>query len=380
MNISGFTNRAGFGVSPNVNDLHNNFLKEIDEKKVSFKESAIEKDLAANPKNNYDKYYDFSYKTGILNTGLQLMSGLILMGLGLLGEKKPGETNIDNVYTGKSKKIYTVASKILGAGYLMGFPSVTAAGIISEQPGTVLSSYLWLAASPLMLKGNLGVRTKAFLDLGYAPTFAGFANEINNSYSEAENKKIRKMDLNYMFNKNTYLKAFSSDQEGKEIRKKLSSFAKFCMQDQVNALKTLGVAFKDTIGQSINFFKGERKKLPDVLSTKPSKESMSLGSILMIAGSMPKLLKGNKLGKSKLKFADILIGAGLLFESLGMMSLANAKEDSRRAALLIGGPMRIIGDFRHENPFMYGLRTFGGSSFEYYYTLMNKEGKTAIKK
>lgn len=303
------------------------------------------------PKDDHQKYYDFSYAAGLLNTGLQAVAGMAIMGLALFGKKKPGKHKIENLFTGKSANVYKMASAALGAGYLVGFPAVTGAGIKAEQPGMVLASLTWASVIPFMLKG-MGVRARALLAMGYAPAFAGFANQINNEFGDNKGKTPRKMNMDFLF-----------DKEGYTIEK-LKDFAKFCAADQVIAIKTVGTTFK-------RLFNGDTS----MFSTKPSKESMSLGSILILAGAVPKFISGKNINKRGEFIVDILIGAGLFFESLGMMSLANTKEDSRREAMLIGGPMRIIGDFGHENPFLFGMRTLGGSAFEYYWTAMNKEEK-----
>jgi len=323
-----------------------------------------------------DKFYNFSYATGILNTGLQALSGLLIMGLGIFGKKikNPAKgTKMENLFVGKSEKIYKMASHVLGAGYFIGFPAVTGAGIKSEQPGMVLASTMWFLASPLMLTGKLSTRARAFLDITYAPAFASFANEINNEFGNEKGNKIRKLNMDYMLHKEAYSNVFSSGEKGREVRKKLGEFIKFCAVDQLVVLKNVGKGISDATKQTFDMLMDKRDKLPDIFSLKPSKESLSLGSLFIIAGTIPKFIKGKKIMGKAEEIANILIGTGFFFESIGMMTLANSKNDSRKAAILAGGPMRIIGDFNHENPFMYGLRTLGGAAFEYYWTLMNKD-------
>ncbi len=365
MNLQSYMpNQFGLGVLPdfsrygNIGDFGNEYNKDPQKTEYPL----------------HKNYYDFSYATGLLNTGLQAAAGVIIMGLALFGnKKKTGKHKIENLFEGKSARIFKTASAMLGVGYFIGFPSVTGAGIKSEQPGMVLASAMWLAATPFMIMGKLGTRTRAFLDIAYAPVFAGFANQINNDFGTDKDKKQKKMNLEYLFDRESYLNVLSPGQAGRETRAKWFDFMKFCVTDQVTAVKTVAKSIVDTTKQSFNVLTGKREDLPDIFSIKPSKESMSFGSLFILAGTIPKLYLGKKIKGKKEFIADILIGAGFLFESLGMMSLANTKDDSRRIAMLIGGPMRIIGDFRHENPFMYGLRTLGGSSFEYYWTLMNKD-------
>ena len=514
-----------FKVSSSISDLRNTFHNRIIGKDRTPPFLSIKKDSSVKNKgfNVFsDKWYNLCYNTGIFNTILQTAAGVALMGIALFGARRKGpfrlqkNEKIQDLYLGKSAKIAMGASAILGAGYFIGGPSVTGAGIKSEQPGTVLSSLIWFAASPFMMKG-LSTRLSAILAFGYVPIFISFANEIENRYRNGGSKKERKMNLDFLIEKESYKKFLSLGEKGKEIREKTFAMMKFLVDDQVMLLKAMGKTIKDIVNQTATIFKGDRKDMPDICSTKPSKESMCLGSILLLLGTIPKIIWGSGFGRKKIKIADpaikkeinkilkeffdnkkanlqkidfkkefkellrasfgkkkiksaskkvkkeikeilkstgsdktvaikdlknkkeiekilseyfdskknnlkkfdlqrelkefsaanfgkekiklatsgaqkeiekilntnydskkmkvadSLIGAGFLFESIGMISLANQKEDSRRPVVLLGGPLRMIGDFGHENPFLYGLRTLGGASFEYYYTLMNKE-------
>ena len=198
------------------------------------------------------------------------------------------------------------------------------------------------------------------------------------------------MNLGFLLQRDTYLKLFSSDEKGAEARNNMSNMAKFVAMDVVYAFKNAGKAVGKTIKQTGEWISGKREERPDIFTMKPSKDSMSLGAVLIMAGSLPKLILGNKLGKIKrlenlgknkninlvkmpIIATDLLIGSGMMFESLGMMNLANAKDDSRKWPVILTTPFRILGDFMQQRPLMKGVRTAAASSYEYYVTLMNKE-------
>jgi hypothetical protein len=214
---------------------------------------------------------------------------------------------------------------------------------------------------------------KGLLMLTYAPLFAGFANKIHNEFKAKGEKDVRKMKLDFLFDKKTYINSFKSGQDGEKSRENLFNIVKFTAQDQVNAFKTGVSAVKDTFKQGIDYIMRKRKDVPDIFTLQPTKESMSLATSSIVVGALAKVLFAGKLGKWGKRTADFFIGAGLIFDSLGMMTLAKANDDSRKLPMLVGGPMRIIGDFGHENNYLFGLRTLGGAAFEYYYALVNKE-------
>ena len=90
------------------------------------------------------------------------------------------------------------------------------------------------------------------------------------------------------------------------------------------------------------------------------------------------MIFGNKSGAAK-KAANLLIGTGLLLDAIGMLAIGRKEKGATKAILLGGVPLRAIGDFAQTNKFMYGLRTIGGSSFEYYFAALNKKEEEANK-
>lgn len=233
-------------------------------------------------------------------------------------------------------------------------PTEWGAAIKSQQPGMLLSSAIWATSIPLIFF-DLGTRTKGLYSLAYAPSFASFANDIHNEFCLKDGANPRKKEVDF---------------------KKPLSLIKFSLEDQIVAAKTAFNTVTTSFKQGLEYLSGKREKRPDILSIKPSKESMSLASTLLILGSLPKIILGKKRlpdGSLKLRAVETTIGLGMVFDTLGMMSLANTKNDSRRPALLVGGLMRISGDFFQENPIAYGIRTIGGASCMYYWAGINKE-------
>ncbi len=327
--------------------------------------------LDSEEKKSPDKFYKFAFLTGIAAAALQVTSGLAFIALAKLGGGKKLENA--NQYTGKAKTAAKIAFSTLGLSYLICAPSTAGAGINAQQPGIVLHSLVAAALGIVSMVKSVNTRVKGLLTLAYAPLFAGFANKINNEFNSSNGKNSRKMNVDFVADPDYYINFFSSGRKGQDARQKLVDFIKFSFIDMKDGFISSGNAAKELVVQSKNYITGERKERPDIFTIKPTKESMSIASTMAILGSVPKVIMGNKMGNKTGRIADFLIGAGFLFDSLGMMSIAHANDDGRKLPMEIGGPMRVIGDFRQENNFFYGLRTIGGAAFEYYYALMNKE-------
>ncbi len=355
--------------SPEVTRLHENFFKSLNN--GDYTALSYFSPKADEEKQTPDKFYKFAFITGIITAALQITSGLAFMALYKLGGKK----KCDNAghYKGKAQIASKIAFSTLGLSYLVCAPSTMGAGINSQQPGMVLHSVLAGALGVVSLMKNVNTRVKGLLSLAYAPLFAGFANKINNEFNASPSAKSRKMDIDFIIKTDSYVNLFSIGEKGKKIRKKFLDFMKFSLVDMKNGFTASAQAVLKTLEQSKNYITRQRKELPDIISLKPTKETMSLACTLAILGSVPKVILGDRMGGKTGRVADFLIGAGFLFDSLAMMSMAKANDDDRKLPMLLGAPMRIIGDFRQENNFFYGLRTIGGAAFEYYYALMNKE-------
>lgn len=391
-----------FGVSIDKEHLYDNFLKRSSGRNSLAVASLATSDYKSeSPKGK--KYNDVICTLGFINTAAQAVSGAILTGLAIsVGKKgwKPTE-NTSKIYTGGKQKVYQLAMGILSAGYFVGVPSVLGAGIKSEQPGMVTTGVLDGVLAGLLLnkKFNNSTHFHGLKNFNYASSYAGFANKTDNEFGKENDQGMRKMNMGFLLQKNAYLKLFSSDEEGAKARKNMAGLVKFVAMDIVYAFKNAGLGIKKAVKQTGDWIGGKRKERPDIFTTKPSKDNMSLASVLVIAGSLPKLVLGNKLktkvgAKLEEKFAkrlkktvfknvnlatmpivatDFLIGTGMMFESLGMLNLANAKHDSRRMPVILTTPFRIIGDFMQQRPGMQGMRTAASSAYEYYVTLMNKE-------
>lgn len=362
-------------VSPDVAKLHQEFTNSIKPKGNIAPNTVICVSNKEQDKNQ-ESFYKFAFFTGIAAAALQVTSGLAFMSLRLLS----GKEKYDSVklYTGKAKLPAKIAFSTLGLSYLVCAPSTMGAGVNAQQPGIVLHSVVAGGLGVLGMMRNINTRFKGLLSLVYAPLFAGFANKIHNEFGESPDKQTRKMNVDFTTNADFYKNIFAFGENGKDARGKLVDFIKFSLDDMKNGLITSGESLVKTFKQTKNYITGKREDLPDLISMKPTKESMSLAATLAIIGSVPKVIFGEKLGMkgkwAKAGFvADLIIGAGFLFDSIGMMSIANANNDDRKLPMMVGGPMRMIGDFRQESNLFYGLRTMGGAAFEYYYALMNKE-------
>lgn len=268
-------------------------------------------------------------------------------------EKKIGHKGIKKSLKSWQRKdtLKKLSDAVLATASLVAIPTEIGAAIKSKQPGMLLSSLIWALSSPSIFT-DFNTRNRGLYELGYAPSFASFANEIHNEFCIKDGQQPRKQEVNW---------------------KNPLSIIKFGIEDQIVAAKTALNSVTKLFVQGKEHITGKREEKPEIFSIKPSKESMSLASTLLILGALPKILLGKRLTGKALSIADTIVGSGMIFDTLGMMSLANAKDDSRKTALLIGGPMRIIGDFRHKDDFFYGLRTIGGASCMYYWAGINKE-------
>lgn len=375
-------------VSPDIARLHQNFFKSCANTDNPVLSPVVSKNNKK-AKTSSEKFFDFAFWTGITAAALQIVSGVSFM---VLSQMEGGKERLENaaLYKGRAALPAKIAFTTLGISYAICAPSTTGAGINSQQPGIVLHSAIagilgtGIGLLSLIGKGGVGTRTKGWLSLMYAPLFAGFANKIGNDFYSEDNKHNRKMNIEFMTEGKTYENLFATNDKGKELRKKFWDSFVFSLEDMKLAFSSISQTAVKAFNQTRDYLAGKRKEKPEIASIKPSRESMWLGSSLIVLGSLPKVLFGNRLGTggkwSKLGWAaDIIIGAGFVFDTLGMMSVANANNDSRKIPMMIGGPMRMIGDFRQEENLFYGLRTFGGAAIEYYYALMNKEkdGKLA---
>jgi len=223
----------------------------------------------------------------------------------------------------------------------------------------LLGSVLWAVASPFMMmkRFNDSERLKGFLMLGYAFNYLGLANKIKNDKKDNNGQPLE----------------FDIKGSKDNLLNKIFKTVKFSVKDHLS----IPEAVKNSLRQTKEYISGQRKEVPDFMSTNPTSDNRKLTSILLYAGGIPLMIFGNKNAAAK-KAANVLIGTGLLLDAIGMFAIGRKEKGATKAILLGGVPLRTVGDFAQTNKFMYGLRTLGGSSFEYYFASLN-EGEEVKK-
>lgn len=255
----------------------------------------------------------------------------------------------------KAKSFNHIGWVSLGFSYLVSIPSLVGASLTVKQPSMLIGTALWAAASPFMMmkKYEDSAKLKGFLMLGYALNYLGLANKIKND--NALKKGEKPIEYDFKGNKDNLLsKTFKT--------------IKFSLKDHFSLSESVKNSFK----QTKDYISGQRKEVPDFISVNPTPDNRKITSILLYAGGIPLMIFGNKNGAAK-KAANLLIGTGLLLDAIGMFAIGRKEKGATKAVLLGGVPLRAVGDFAQTNKFMYGLRTLGGSSFEYYFAALNKE-------
>jgi len=293
-----------------------------------------------------------------------------------------GESTIERLgkWLNKKEKCKTLAEKIinngknlhglgtkfnrigwvsLGFSYLVSIPSCIGASLAIKQPSMLLGAAAWAVASPFMMMKRFedSPKLKGFLMLGYALNYLGLANKIKNDNKLKDEKSI---ELNYKENKDN-------------LFKKTLDTIKFSIKDHLS----IPEAVKNSFKQTKDYVSGQRKEVPEFMSVNPTIDNRKLTSLLLYAGGIPLMIFGNKNAAVK-KAANVLIGTGLLLDAIGMFAIGRKEKGTTKAILLGGVPLRAVGDFAQTNKFMYGLRTLGGASFEYYFASLN-EGEEAKK-
>jgi hypothetical protein len=241
----------------------------------------------------------------------------------------------------------------LGFSYLVSIPSLLGASLTIKQPSMLLGTVAWAVASPFMMmkKYEDSTKLKGFLMLGYALNYLGLANKIKNDSNK--NKDEKALEFDFKGNDNLLSKTFKT--------------FKISLKDHLSISESVKNAFK----QTKEYISGKRKEAPDFLSANPTSDNRKITSLLLYAGGIPLMIFGNKNGAVK-KAANLMIGTGLLLDALGMFAIGRKEKGATKAVLLGGVPLRAVGDFAQTNKFMYGLRTLGGASFEYYFAALNK--------
>lgn len=256
-----------------------------------------------------------------------------------------------------AKRINHVGWVSLGLSYLVSIPACIGASIQLKQPSMFIGSILWAITSPFMMQKKFedSPKLKGFLMLGYAFNYLGLANKIKN---EKENRKGNAaIEFDFKRNKDN-------------LFNKTAKFFNFSLKDHI----TMPEAFVNAFKQTWDYISGKRKEVPEYMSASPSSDNRKITSFLLYGGGIPLMIFGKKC-KPLEKIANIMIGTGMLLDAVGLFAIGRAEKGATKAALLTGVPLRAVGDFAQTNNFMYGLRTLGGASFEYYFASLNQCGE-----
>lgn len=282
------------------------------------------------------------------------------------GLKKFGEdlNKFANTHHLKGNKYNNLGWKALSVSWLISIPSCIGAAVNSKQPSMLLGSLIWGVAAGFMFKEknhNLPAII-ASTPLGASFVYAGLANKMKKDNELKEGQTARLYDFNEI-NRNNFIS-------------KSVEFSKFVIKDLIS-LPESGVK---AVSQTFGYVAGKRKEPPEFWTIRPTENNSKLASLLLVPGSLlmmafvKKRASHEKMSKVE-NIAGILIGAGLSFEALYMYTLGSAQKGISKALIIAGVPLRFIGDFFPNNPAMNGMRTLGGSSFEYYFATLNEDQK-----
>lgn len=299
---------------------------------------------------------NWGYYSGVAATIGQVVAGLLMISASLLEKKCKSSQEL-------IKKINYIGWVSLGLSYLVSIPACIGASLALKQPSMFIGSILWAIASPFMMEKknndimdkiaeNRAAKLKGFLMLGYAFNYLGLANKIKNE------KEHRKGDT-----------AIEYDFKGSKdnLFNKTVKFINFSLKDHI----TMPQAFVNAFKQTKDYVSGKRKEVPEYMSATPSSDNRKITSLLLYGGGIPLMIYGKKY-KPLEKVANIMIGTGMLLDAIGLFAIGREEKGVTKAALLTGVPLRAVGDFGQTNNFMYGLRTLGGASFEYYFASLNR--------
>lgn len=257
----------------------------------------------------------------------------------------------------------------LSVGSVTSGVGIAGMGMKSNQPSILLGGLGVLGCSPLMVI-DPSIAMRGALNIALATFFSGFSNKIRNENELKPGEKPREFDLSFLKDKKLWSAAFRDKVKTGELSDKLLDTAKFIVQDQVLLLTTA----KKAVDQSVKKLFGIRKELPDFMTLKPSSDQRQISSMLVFAGGIPLLVFGGSV-ESLTPIANALTGTGFATGNLGMFALGRKQTDSTRPALLIGVPLKLIGDFLQTTDWGFGLSRMGSSSHNYYIAMQNKDKK-----
>ncbi|MEW5821944.1 MAG: hypothetical protein AB1782_17250 [Cyanobacteriota bacterium] len=236
-----------------------------------------------------------------------------------------------------------------------------------NQPSILLGGLGVLGCAPIMVI-DPSIPLRGALCVFLATFFSGFANKIRNDFELKPGDTPREFDLSFLKEGKSWKGALTNRYEAQQFASKTYDMMKFVAKDQVMLLTSAGRA----VDQSVKKLFGIRKELPDFMTLKPSSEQRRISSMLVYAGGLPLLAYGGSI-EALTPIANALIGAGFSTGNLGMFAIGNKQEDSTRPALLIGVPLKFIGDFMITKDYGFGLSQMGSASHNYYVAVQNKK-------
>lgn len=353
------------------------------------------------------KKFNIPFITGLVSASTQLFGGLCLVISGLLPGNNvdakpsgplltleeiadrdvlsyramPSENQIYKIPVDKSEQqakdtmntVKDVLTKMgwtsLSIGSLTSGVGIAGMGMKSNQPSIVLGGLGILGCAPIMIL-DPSIAMRGAINISLATFFSGFANKIKNDNELKPGEKPREYDLSYLKDKELWKSAFKDSVKSKELNSKLLGTAKFIVQDQVLLLTNA----KKAVDQSVKRLFGIRKELPEFMTLKPSSDQRKISSMLVFAGGIPLLVFGGSV-ESLVPVANALTGAGFATGNLGMFALGKKQTDSTKPALLIGVPLKLMGDFFQTTDWGFGLSRMGSASHNYYIAMQNKDKK-----
>ena len=242
-------------------------------------------------------------------------------------------------------------------------------GLKTNQPSALLGGLGVGVCAPLMVV-DPSIPLRGALCASLATFFSGFANKIKNDFELKPGEEPREYNLNFLKEAKNWKGALTNKTEAKKFASNSFDMLKFIAKDQVLLLTSAGKA----VDQSVKKLFGIRKELPEFMTIKPSSEQRRITSMLVYSGGLPLLFFGGNV-ESITMVAEKLIGAGFGLGNIGMFALGYNQKDSTRPALLIGCPLKLIGDFMVTKDYGFGLSQMGSASHNYYIASQNKTKK-----
>jgi hypothetical protein len=251
-------------------------------------------------------------------------------------------------------------------------------GFRDKQPSMVVGNTLCLAMAPFFI-AEPSVPLRAAYFLACAMFNAGFANKLQNELTA--NKK-REFDLQFL----TDWKGWRDSLPEAERKQLLNAWVgragamlRFTLADQVltvtSAGKSLGKvlaapmasfnALKQMVAETNQYVQGQRKQLPDaMLNALPEQERVSV--MLAYVGGLPILFLGGSLPAVN-ALGTKFFGASSLLANASLFVVGAHKNDWVGKALMVGIPLKVLGNAFLETNLGYGLEAVGHAPTSLYY-------------